>query len=50
MSETVRRTRAARDPRLKDYPEEFLACRGDRHELPSILSPDHAERWRFSDA
>lgn len=50
MTKTVRRTRAASDPRLKDYPDEFLNCRADRHELPGISTPDHAERWRFPDA
>lgn len=50
MTEAVRRTRAASDPRLKDYPDEFLNCRADRHELPGISTPDNAERWRYSDA
>ena len=48
MSETARRTRVASDPRLKAYPDEFLNCRADRHELPGISTPDGVERWRFA--
>jgi hypothetical protein len=45
-----RPTRTPRDPRFADYPDTFLVCRSDRHDLPSILTPDEVIRWRYPDA
>jgi len=47
---TQRRRRTPRDPRFADYPDDFLACRVDRHDLPGIMTPDEAQRWRYPDA
>jgi hypothetical protein len=42
--------RSPRDPRFAQYPDTFLVCRVDRHDLPSIETPDEVARWRYPDA
>jgi hypothetical protein len=48
MTDSPRRKRTPRDPRLVELSDEFLTCRVDRHFLPAL--PDEAFRWRFRDS
>ncbi len=41
----VRRTRAPRDVRLKDQPDEVVECRDERHLF--LSSDQRDERWRW---